>query len=211
MSKELFKKHFPEITDKQLDQLCQLKELYAHWNSQINVISRKDIENFDERHVLHSLGIAKVANFVDGTKILDIGTGGGFPGIPLAIMFPNVEFHLVDSIGKKIKVVNEVVEALGLTNVKTDHERAENINGQYDFVVSRAVARMSKFMPWVKGKFHGKNQNVLFNGILYLKGGDVHEELSEIKSKHFPAIHELSKFFDGEFFETKKVVYFRMK
>jgi 16S rRNA (guanine527-N7)-methyltransferase len=211
MSKELFKKHFPEITETQLDQLDRLKDLYEEWNSQINVISRKDIENFNERHVLHSLGIAKVASFVDGTKILDIGTGGGFPGIPLAIMFPNVDFHLVDSIGKKIKVVNEVVEALGLTNVKTDHERAENIKGQYDFVVSRAVTRMNKFMPWVKGKFHGTNQNVLFNGILYLKGGDIHEELSEVNSKHFPTLYELSKFYDGEFFETKKVVYFRMK
>lgn len=206
-----FKQYFPDITDEKLAKLNQLKELYQYWNEQINVISRKDMENFDERHVLHSLGIAKVISFKPGTKIMDIGTGGGFPGIPLAIMFPESEFHLVDSIGKKIKVVNEVALTLGLTNVKGTHDRAENIKGQYDFIVSRAVTRMNKFMPWTKAKFSGNNFNDLNNGILYLKGGDIHEELSEVQSKHFPALYDLSKFFKQEFFETKRVVYYRMK
>ncbi len=206
-----FKQYFPEITEDKLAKLNQLKELYQHWNEQINVISRKDMDNFNERHVLHSLGIAKIISFKSGTKIMDIGTGGGFPGIPLAIMFPECEFHLVDSIGKKIKVVNEVALALGLTNVTGTHDRAENIKGQYDFIVSRAVTRMNKFMPWTKGKFSGNNFNDLNNGILYLKGGDIHEELSEVQSKHFPTLYDLSKFYKQEFFETKRVVYYRMK
>lgn len=206
-----FKQYFPEITEDKLAKLNQLKELYQHWNEQINVISRKDMDNFNERHVLHSLGIAKIISFKPGTKIMDIGTGGGFPGIPLAIMFPECEFHLVDSIGKKIKVVNEVALALGLTNVTGTHDRAENIKGQYDFIVSRAVTRMNKFMPWTKGKFSGNNFNDLNNGILYLKGGDIHEELSEVQSKHFPTLYDLSKFYKQEFFETKRVVYYRMK
>lgn len=206
-----FKQYFPDLTEDKLAKLNQLKELYQYWNQQINVISRKDMDNFDERHVLHSLAIAKVITFKPGTKIMDIGTGGGFPGIPLAIMFPECEFHLVDSIGKKIKVVNEVALTLGLTNVTGTHERAENIKGQYDFIVSRAVTRMNKFMPWTKGKFSGNNFNDLNNGILYLKGGDIHEELSEVQSKHFPALHDLSNFYKQEFFETKRVVYYRMK
>lgn len=206
-----YKSHFPNLADDQIEKLEKLKDLYQFWNDQINVISRKDMEHFEERHVLHSLGIAKVIQFKPETHILDIGTGGGFPGIPLAIVFPEVQFHLVDSIGKKIKVVNEVVNALGLKNVKTSHERAENIKGQYDFVVSRAVTRMTKFMPWTKGKFSGSHKNDLFNGILYLKGGDIHEELSEVQSKHFPTLYNLSDFFEGEFFETKRVVYYRMK
>ncbi len=206
-----YKSHFPNLADDQIEKLEKLKDLYQFWNDQINVISRKDMEHFEERHVLHSLGIAKVIQFKPETHILDIGTGGGFPGIPLAIVFPEVQFHLVDSIGKKIKVVNEVVNALGLKNVKTSHERAENIKGQYDFVVSRAVTRMNKFMPWTKGKFSGSHKNDLFNGILYLKGGDIHEELSEVQSKHFPTLYNLSDFFEGEFFETKRVVYYRMK
>jgi 16S rRNA (guanine527-N7)-methyltransferase len=206
-----FKSYFPHLTDEQLEKLGKLAELYKFWNDQINVISRKDMENFNERHVLHSLGIARVITFKPGTKILDIGTGGGFPGIPLAIMFPDCEFVLVDSIGKKIKVVNEVAAALGLSNVKGIHERAENVKGQFDFIVSRAVTRMNKFMPWTKGKFSGNNFNDLNNGILYLKGGDIHEELSEVQSKHFPTLYNLSDYFKQEFFETKRVVYFRMK
>lgn len=206
-----FQHYFPNITELQKKQFEQLYDLYDHWNNQINVISRKDMDNFDERHVLHSLAIAKVIQFNPGTKILDIGTGGGFPGIPLAIMFPEVEFHLVDSIGKKIKVVTEVASALGLTNVKASHERAENIKDQYDFVVSRAVTRMNNFMPWVRGKFLSRKINSLHNGILYLKGGDIHEELNEVQSKHYPSLHDISAFFPQEFFETKKVVYFRMK
>lgn len=206
-----YKSHFPHLEDAQIEKLEKLKDLYQFWNDQINVISRKDMEHFEERHVLHSLGIAKIIEFKPETHILDIGTGGGFPGIPLAIVFPEVQFHLVDSIGKKIKVVNEVVAALGLKNVKATHDRAENIKGQYDFVVSRAVTRMSKFMPWTKGKFSGSHKNDLFNGILYLKGGDIHEELSEVQSKHFPTLYNLSDYFNGEFFETKRVVYYRMK
>lgn len=206
-----FKSYFPTITDEQQKQLERLYDLYDHWNNQINVISRKDMDNFDERHVLHSLAIAKVAQFAPGTKILDIGTGGGFPGIPLAIMFPEVEFHLVDSIGKKIKVVTEVAHALGLKNVQATHERAEKIRDQYDFVVSRAVTRMNNFMPWVRGKFLSRKINELHNGILYLKGGDIHEELNEVNAKHYPSLHDISTFFPQEFFETKKVVYFRMK
>jgi 16S rRNA (guanine527-N7)-methyltransferase len=206
-----YKSHFPNLDESQIEKLNQLKELYEFWNNQINVISRKDMEHFEERHVLHSLGIAKVIQFKPETHILDIGTGGGFPGVPLAVVFPDVQFHLVDSIGKKIKVVNEVVTALGLKNVKATHDRAENIKGQYDFIVSRAVTRMNKFMPWTKGKFSGNHKNDLFNGILYLKGGDIHEELSEVQSKHFPSLYNLSVYFKGEFFETKRVVYYRMK
>jgi 16S rRNA (guanine527-N7)-methyltransferase len=206
----LVQEYFNNLSDKQLEQFGQLKELYTFWNNQINVISRKDVDNFEERHVIHSLAIAKVIHFKPGTKILDIGTGGGFPGIPLAILFPEVEFHLVDSIGKKIKVVNEVAQALKLTNVKASHERAENIKGQYDFIISRAVTRMVNFMPWTRNKFKLSGQNTLRNGILYLKGGDIHEELNEVDAKHFPTIYNISEFFTGEFFETKKVVYFRM-
>lgn len=206
-----YQTYFPEATKDQIEKLEALYDLYLHWNAQINVISRKDMDNFDERHVLHSLAIAKVMEFAPGSKVLDIGTGGGFPGIPLAILFPEVDFHLVDSIGKKIKVVNEVAEALELKNVRTSHERAENIKEQYDFVVSRAVTRMNKFMPWVRGKFLSRKLNPLHNGILYLKGGDIHEELNEVNSKHLPTIHDISKFFPQEFFETKRVVYFRMK
>jgi len=206
----MIKHYFPEISTNQESQFNQLKELYAFWNAQINVISRKDVDNFDERHVLHSLAIAKVIQFKPGTSILDIGTGGGFPGIPLAIMFPECQFHLVDSIGKKIKVVEEVALALGLTNVKATHDRAENIKNKYDFIVSRAVTRMINFMPWTKHKFKTASFNSLPNGILYLKGGDIHEELNEVETKNFPTIYEIPTFFKEEFFETKKVVYFKM-
>ncbi|MBK6979450.1 MAG: 16S rRNA (guanine(527)-N(7))-methyltransferase RsmG [Cytophagaceae bacterium] len=201
----LIQKYFPELTSEQIEQFGRLRELYELWNSQINVISRKDMEHLYEKHVLHSLGIAKVCSFVDDTEILDVGTGGGFPGIPLAIMFPNVQFHLVDSIGKKIKVVNEVAAALGLKNVKAEHERAEKIQGTYDFVVSRAVTRMAPFMGWIQNKINRNHYNPLDNGVLYLKGGDLEEELSEIKRKY--KLYNLPDFFEEEFFDTKKVVY----
>lgn len=199
--------YFPDLSDEQKDQFQRLEALYTEWNAQINVISRKDTENFYERHVLHSLAITKVMSFTDGSKILDIGTGGGFPGIPLAILFPNCNFLLVDSIGKKIKVVKEVAKALGLKNVRAEHERAENIKEQFDFIVSRAVTAMPKFITWTKGKFLKENKNTFKNGILYLKGGDLAEEMATVKKavQYF----DLSDFYSEEFFETKKVVYVR--
>lgn len=200
--------YFPNLTDSQRSQFSKLEEIYQHWNEQINVISRKDTENFYERHVLHSLGIAKVMEFTPESSVLDIGTGGGFPGIPLAILFPECQFTLVDSIGKKIRVVNEVKNALGLTNVVAIHERAENIKGNFDFIVSRAVTAMPDFIRWTTGKIAKKNQNSLKNGILYLKGGDLSEELSTVK--HAVKIYNLSEVFTEEFFETKKVVYVRL-
>ena len=172
-------KYFPEITEKQKDKFDRLQNLYSEWNEKINVISRKDIESLNEKHILHSLGIAKVIRFQPGTKILDIGTGGGFPGIPLAILFPECDFLLADSIGKKIKVVEEVANALNLTNVRALHSRAEKINEKFDFIVSRAVTQMPVFMTWTKGKFLKENNNSLKNGVLYLKGGDLSEELQD--------------------------------
>lgn len=201
----LITKYFPSLTEKQLQQFGQLQGLYSFWNSQINVVSRQDIENLYEKHVLHSLGIAKVINFKSGTEILDIGTGGGFPGIPLAILFPNCQFHLVDSIGKKIKVVTEVSQAIGLTNLTTQHERAENVAKHYDFIVSRAVTRLKPFYDWVKDKVTKNQFNDLRNGILYLKGGDLTEELEEFGGKYEQ--YSLAYYFTEEFFETKKVVY----
>lgn len=201
-------KYFPDLTDIQRSQFERLKELYLFWNAQINVISRKDTEEFYERHVLHSLGIAKIMEFTPGSSVLDIGTGGGFPGIPLAILFPEVQFHLVDSIGKKIKVVNEVAQALNLKNVRGTHARAEEIKEQFDFIVSRAVTAMPAFLPWTKGKFLKENRNPLPNGILYLKGGDLKEEMAPVKQSYH--IHSLQKIFSGEFFETKAVVYVNM-
>lgn len=203
---DLILKYFPDLNETQVSQFSQLQELYAEWNDKINVVSRKDMENIYERHVLHSLGIAKVINFKKGTSILDVGTGGGFPGIPLAILFPETNFHLVDSIGKKIKVVNAVSEQLGLTNVKGEHARAEQINEEYDFVISRAVTRLGRFYPWVRKKFKARSKHKLKNGILYLKGGDLHEELQESRLKKI-ATHKLSDYFEEEFFETKKVIY----
>jgi 16S rRNA (guanine527-N7)-methyltransferase len=201
---ELIYSHFPDLTERQRDQFAALQDLYTEWNAKINVISRKDMESFYEKHVLHSLGIAKVYSFKPGQKVLDVGTGGGFPGIPLAILFPETQFHLVDSIGKKIKVVLAVAEALGLENIRADHGRAEEFKGPYDFVVSRAVTQMQRFVPWIKGKISQKNlDSDRINGLLYLKGGDLAEELGSIKAR----ISNLSNFFTSEFFETKKVVY----
>lgn len=202
---DIILKYFPEISDHQKKQFAQLQELYTLWNAQINVISRKDIDTLYERHVLHSLGIAKVHRFAPGSKILDVGTGGGFPGVPLAIMFPESTFHLVDSIGKKIKVVNEVSAAIDLKNLTSQHERAEKVKGKYDFVVSRAVTRMKPFIQWIHNKFEERSINSIDNGILYLKGGDLDEELNETKRPY--QLNELSTFFEEEFFETKKVVY----
>ncbi|WP_229215122.1 16S rRNA (guanine(527)-N(7))-methyltransferase RsmG [Dyadobacter bucti] len=202
---ELINKYFPDITDEQRFRFGQLEDLYYYWNARVNVISRQDIETLYERHVLHSLGIAKVLQFKPGTSILDVGTGGGFPGIPLAILFPEAQFHLVDSIGKKIRVVEEIVQGLGLSNVKAEQVRAEKLDDSYEFVVSRAVTRITPFVGWVKRNISRNSFHTLRNGILYLKGGDLTEELSELKEKS--RIYELSDYFEEEFFETKKVVY----
>ena len=200
-------KHFPNLTDYQKEQFSSLENLYNIWNAKINVISRKDTENFQERHLMHSLAIAKVINFVDKTKIMDIGTGGGFPGIPLSIIFPNCNFFLVDSIGKKIKVVKEVINELELKNITATHNRAEKINEKFDFIVSRAVTQMPKFIAWTKGKFLKENKNKLENGILYLKGGDLKEEMASIKKE--VQYFNINKFYSEQFFETKKVVYIK--
>ena len=204
----IIEKYFPRLTEKQKKQFAQLGELYATWNAQINVISRADIDNLYEKHILHSLAIAKVVDFKDFTEILDVGTGGGFPGIPLAILYPNCQFMLVDSIGKKIKVVNEIATALGLENVKAEQMRAELVEGEFDFVVSRAVTRLLPFYGWVKGKININNYNKYKNGILYLKGGDLKEELKELGNKS--RVFELSDYFEEEFFETKMVVHVPM-
>lgn len=204
----VIEKYFPNLSEKQRQQFANLGDLYAHWNAQINVISRTDIENLYEKHILHSLGIAKIVDFKDFTEILDVGTGGGFPGIPLAILYPNCQFYLVDSIGKKIKVVQEVAKALGLENVRAEQIRAEQVEGEFDFIVSRAVTRLLPFYDWVKDKININNYNKLKNGILYLKGGDLKEELKEFGKK--TKTYELSDHFIEEFFETKKVVYVPM-
>lgn len=205
---DLIKKYFPELTDDQLSKFEKLEELYKDWNLKINVVSRKDIDELYLRHVIHSLGIAKVQEFKPGSKILDVGTGGGFPGIPLAILFPESTFHLVDSIGKKIKVVDEVSEGLGLENVTSFNQRVEELEGNYDFIVSRAVAIMPTFVRWVKGKIAKDSSHERKNGILYLKGGDLTEELKDYRTAE---IFELSDFYEEEFFDTKKVVYLPMK
>ncbi len=201
-------KYFPDLTEDQLEKFTKLKDLYKDWNLKINVVSRKDIDEIYLRHALHSLGIAKVQQFQPGSTVMDVGTGGGFPGIPLAILFPETQFHLVDSIGKKIKVVNEVKEGLGLENVKTSNCRVEEIDEQYDFIVSRAVAQMETFVRWVKGKIKKKSNHELKNGILYLKGGDLSEELAKYETAK---IYNLSDYFEEDFFETKKVVHLPMK
>jgi len=201
-------KQFPNLTDNQRQQFERLQFLYEDWNSKINVISRKDIDELYTRHVLHSLGIAKILEFKPGSKIMDVGTGGGFPGIPLAILFPEVDFYLIDVIAKKIRVVNEVAIALGLKNVKAEQKRAELVNQEFDFIVSRAVTNMPDFVSWVNGKIRKNSKHELQNGILYLKGGDLTEELKEYKkAEQF----NLSDFFKDEFFETKKVVHLALK
>jgi 16S rRNA (guanine527-N7)-methyltransferase len=202
---ELILKYFPDLTDVQRDKFSRLEALYQDWNSKVNVISRQDIDTLYERHVLHSLGIAKVIQFKPGTSVLDVGTGGGFPGIPLAIMFPDTQFHLVDSIGKKIRVVQEIAAELDLKNVKAEQVRAEKLDDAYEFVVSRAVTRMAPFVGWVRKNISRNSFHPIRNGILYLKGGDLTEELSELTMK--TRSYDLSDFFEEEFFETKKVVY----
>ncbi len=200
-------KYFPNLTEIQILQFEKLRPLYADWNSKINVISRKDIDSLYTRHVLHSLAIAKVISFTPGSSILDVGTGGGFPGIPLAILFPEADFHLIDVIGKKITVVKAVAEAIGLNNVVAEQKRAENVSRKYDFVVSRAVTNMPDFVSWVRGKISDKQRNAYKNGILYLKGGDLSDELAAFPQAK---IFEIKDFFDDEFFETKKVVYLKL-
>ena len=204
----LINKYFPNLTDVQLKQFEALQGLYEDWNSKINVISRKDIEALYLRHVLHSLSIAKLIHFQAGAKILDVGTGGGFPGVPLAILFPEVTFHLVDSIHKKLKVVNGVAESLGLENIRTTHARAESIKGHYDFIISRAVTTMPDFVSWIKHRVAKKSVHPIKNGILYLKGGDLTEEL-KIYSK--ASLYDLSDYFEDPFFETKKIVHLPLK
>ncbi len=205
---DLILKYFPDLTEKQIEQFNKVGDLYKEWNERINVVSRKDIEEIYTNHILHSLAIAKVMKFEDGSDVLDVGTGGGLPGIPLAILFPNVNFHLVDSIGKKIKVVQGVADGLGLTNVKAEQKRAEEIHTHYDFVVSRAVTAMPRFAEWIRGKFKKDSLNPLPNGLLYLKGGDLTEELKDFPNAE---LHNISEFFEEDFFETKKVVYLHKK
>lgn len=201
-------RYFDNLTNIQIEQFSKLEDLYKNWNSKINVVSRKDIDELYTKHVLHSLGIAKVLEFKPKSNILDIGTGGGFPGIPLAILFPESNFYLVDSIGKKIKVVQEIANELGLKNIKAEHIRAEEVKGRFDFIVSRAVTKMEVFVKWTRKKIAKKQNHTLKNGILYLKGGDLQEEL-----QNFPkaTIYDLSDYFEEDFFETKKVVHLPLK
>ncbi len=205
MDVEIIYKYFPSLSATQKKQLEQLYPLYSEWNSKINVISRKDVDQLYLRHVLHSLAIAKFIDFKAGTKILDIGSGGGFPGIPLAILFPTCTFHLVDSIGKKIKVVQEVANSIGLENLTAEHQRAEKVKGQFGFIVSRAVARTKILFQWTHQKIHQKNSNEFENGFLLLKGGDLSEEMKEFGRPYKE--YELSKVFEENFFETKKLIY----
>ncbi|WP_457610597.1 16S rRNA (guanine(527)-N(7))-methyltransferase RsmG [Lutibacter sp.] len=205
---KIISKYFPNLSETQVQQFSKLSELYKEWNAQINVISRKDIDELYLRHVLHSLGIAKVQLFKPNATILDVGTGGGFPGIPLAILFPNTNFYLVDSIGKKIKVVNEVSNSLNLKNVKAAQIRAENVKGEFDFIVSRAVTKMDDFVKWTRNKIAKKNRHELKNGILYLKGGDLTEELTNFTTA---TEFDLTTFFEEDFFQTKKVVHIPLK
>lgn len=204
MQADIIFKYFPNLSNVQREQFLKLQELYEDWNLKINVVSRKDIDELYLRHGLHSLGIAKVLTFKEGAEVLDVGTGGGFPGIPLAILFPDTQFFLVDSIGKKIKVVDDVIKGLQLKNCRTRNARVEDINGQYDFIVSRAVATMPTFVRWVQGRIKEKSQHELKNGILYLKGGDLKEELRDFKKAQ---IFELADYFEESFFDTKVLVH----
>ncbi len=210
----VIKQHFPFVTEKQLEEFERLPALYAEWNEKINVVSRKDIENIFERHILHSLAIAKVCSFKLNSEILDVGTGGGFPGIPLAILFPEVKFTLVDSIGKKIKVVNEVKDALGLKNVVAEQIRAEQVNKTFDFIISRAVTQMPEFVGWVRNKISKIQYHDLDNGLICLKGGDLTEELNPLiqgKGKKTKIkLYNIYDYFPSEFFETKMVVYVKL-
>lgn len=206
---ELILKYFPNLTERQKEQFAALQPLYEDWNAKINVISRKDMANFYQHHVLHSLSIAKVQPFKTMAEILDVGTGGGFPGIPLAIMFPHSRFYLIDSIGKKIKVVQAVTDALQLANVRAEQIRAEQVEGDFDFIISRAVTDLSQFTTWVRGKVSDAHYHQLHNGILYLKGGDLTEELAPFKKK--VRTWDISDFYQEEFFETKKVIYLPFK
>ncbi|MGQ1910178.1 16S rRNA (guanine(527)-N(7))-methyltransferase RsmG [Marinifilum sp. RC60d5] len=205
---EIIEKYFTDLTEDQKDKFSQLKSLYTYWNNQINVISRKDIDSLYLHHVLHSLSIAKVIQFTPGTKIMDVGCGGGFPGIPLAILFPECEFYLVDSIGKKIKVVNEVASALGLKNIKAEHTRVQQVKDKFDFIISRAVTAFPKFVNMVRKNSKQKDKNSLANGILYIKGGDFKEEIAGYSDKIM--LFECTDFFSEEFFETKKVVHLEL-
>ncbi len=205
---EFILKYFPDLTDVQINQFQQLEALYQDWNSKINVISRKDIDELYLKHVLHSLAIAKIQKFEPGTYVLDVGTGGGFPGIPLAILFPETRFYLIDVILKKINVVKAVAEALELKNVKAEQMRAENVKGDFDFIVSRAVTNMPDFVSWIKDKIKKQQKHKLKNGILYLKGGDLTEELATFTNAKE---YNIAEFFEGEFFETKKVVHLPLK
>lgn len=202
---EIIKKYFPNLTEPQAEQFAQLEALYSDWNTKINVISRKDIQNLYEHHVLHSLGIAKIINFKEGTTIMDLGTGGGFPGIPLAILFPQAQFHLVDSIGKKVKVASEVANAIGLKNVKFSHARAEEIKEQYDFVVTRAVMPMVDLIKVSRKNIQREQKNAIPNGILALKGGELEREIASMKN--IATVWELSDYLEEEYFKTKKVVH----
>jgi len=208
MDAQLIFNYFPNLTQQQQDQFIALEALYQDWNLKINVVSRKDIEELYLRHVLHSLAIAKFISFNPGAQVLDVGTGGGFPGIPLAILFPETQFTLVDAIGKKIKVVQEVVDGLGLENVRAIHQRVEEDNNQYDFLVSRAVAAMPTFMRWIKGRIKKVSEHPIKNGVLYLKGGDLGEELQDYRTVQ---IYSLMDYYKEDFFETKKLVYLPQK
>lgn len=205
MNIDILLKYFPDLTADQKERFAALDGLYRDWNAKINVISRQDIDALYEKHILHSLAVAKIVQFKAGTEILDVGTGGGFPGIPLAILFPTADFHLVDSIGKKIKVVEAVADALDLKNVKAEQARVEQLNTTYDFIVSRAVTRLKPFLGWVRYKIHKAGNNDRPNGVLYLKGGDLTEELAEVPDRY--RAYDLSDYFDEPFFETKKVIY----